>query len=361
MGKSHQKGWIILRGKKWYGYFRREVIDPETNQPKATIIPVVLGAKSELSKFEAKEALEREITRVTGSVSNDRSATNVSVTFGWFVRNRFFPLKEADWREETAKVKKYLIEADLIEKFDEDRLEDIDKFALQTHLNKLAKVQSRDRVLQIRAYMQAIFSEAVDQDYLPKDPARKVKVPAHLRETDKTVLTWDQLRLALMELTLQDRILLELDMTNALRPSELFAFRWKCFEYEGCTLEIMETVYKSKIRPWGKTKKSLAVIHIPRSVADDLQQWRDPQMPSFSRTGRVGFWIRTTTASGASQASPQAEASEAHVPGDSANGCNLGPKEGNCERRARCAATLSHGNDHPYLHAGDSGGRARDD
>ena len=89
MGKSHQKGWIILRGKKWYGYFRREVIDPETNQPKATIMPVVLGAKSELSKFEAKEALEREIARVTGSISNDRSATNVTVTFGWFVRNRF--------------------------------------------------------------------------------------------------------------------------------------------------------------------------------------------------------------------------------------------------------------------------------
>jgi integrase len=90
--------------------------------------------------------------------------------------------------------------------------------------------------------------EAVDQDYLPKDPARKVKVPAHLRETDKTVLTWDQLRLALTELTLQDRILLELDMTNALRPSELFAFRWECVEYEASTSEIMETVYKSKIR-----------------------------------------------------------------------------------------------------------------
>ncbi len=303
MGKSHQKGWIILRGKKWYGYFRREVIDPETNQPKATIVPVVLGAKSELSKFEAKEALEREITRVTGSISNDRSAINVSVTFGWFVRNRFFPLKEADWREETAKAKNYLIEADLIEKFDEDRLEDIDKFALQTHLNKLTKIQSKDRVLQIRAYMQAIFSEAVDQDFLPKDPARKVKVPAHLRETDKTVLTWDQLRLALMELTLQDRILLELDMTNALRPSELFAFRWKCFEYEACTLEIMETVYKSKIRPWGKTKKSLTVI-ISRGVLRTICSNGDknvpihPQMPSFSRTGRVGFWIRTTTASG---------------------------------------------------------------
>lgn len=59
--------------------------------------------------------------------------------------------------EEIAKLKKYLIEADLIAKFDEDRLEDKVKFALQTYLNKLAKVQSRDGVRQIRANMQAIF------------------------------------------------------------------------------------------------------------------------------------------------------------------------------------------------------------
>lgn len=273
MGKSHQKGWIILRGKKWYGYFRREVIDPETTQPKATIVPVVLGAKSELSKFEAKEALEREITRVTGSISNDRSAANVSVTFGWFVRNRFFPLKEADWREETAKVKKYLIEADLIEKFDEDRLEDIDKFALQTHLNKLAKIQSKDRVLQIRAYMQAIFSEAVDQDFLSKDPARKVKVPAHLRETNKTVLTWDQLRSALDHLELRDRIILELDMTNALRPSELFGLRWKCFDRAAHAMALMETTYMGEIRDWGKTKGSLRTIPLSRDLTKELCAW----------------------------------------------------------------------------------------
>jgi integrase len=63
-------------------------------------------------------------------------------------------------------------------------------------------------------------------------------------------------------------------MTNALRPSELLAFRWKCFDYDACTLKIVETVYKGKIRPWGKTKKSLAVIHIPRKLADDLKAWR---------------------------------------------------------------------------------------
>ncbi len=34
MGKSHQKGWAPVRGKRWYGYFRRAVLDPETNQTR---------------------------------------------------------------------------------------------------------------------------------------------------------------------------------------------------------------------------------------------------------------------------------------------------------------------------------------
>src|SRR5580700_2084800 len=63
-------------------------------------------------------------------------------------------------------------------------------------------------------------------------------------------------------------------MTNALRPSELFAFRWKRFDYAALTLKVAETVYKGKIQDWGKTKKSLTVIHIPRQLADDLQAWR---------------------------------------------------------------------------------------
>ena len=56
MGKSHQKGWVSIRGKKWYGYFRRTVIDPNTNQPKTVSTPVALGLKSEMTKYEARES-----------------------------------------------------------------------------------------------------------------------------------------------------------------------------------------------------------------------------------------------------------------------------------------------------------------
>jgi integrase len=275
MGTSYQKGWVTLRGKKWYGYFRRTVIDPNTNEPKPASTPVILGLKGEMSKSQARAKLEVEIARLGKQSSNgDKSMVSGTVTLRWFVENRFIPLKEADWREETAKVKKHLIESDILEDLGEIRLENFDKFILQTHLNKVAKTRSRDRVLQVRSYIKSIFSEAVDQDFLAKEPARKLRTPANLRESDKTVLTWDQLAAALARLELRDRILMKLDMTNALRPSELFAFRWKCHRIVTLSLTIVETIYKGKIRSFGKTKGSLKEIPIPQDVSDDLLIWR---------------------------------------------------------------------------------------
>jgi integrase len=282
MGTSRQRGFVTPRGKQWYGYFRKVVSDPVTNEEKIDRIAVILGPRSKMSKAEARDALQREITKQLGqSGSTNRIMNDGSVTFEWFVANRFIPLKEAVWKEETAKTKKLLIQRDLTDSLGKIPLVNFDKFSLQIHLNKLAETRSKDRVLQMRAYLRDIFAEAVDQDFLAKDPGRKVKVPAQLRETDTTTLSWDQLRMALSKLELKDRILLELDMTNALRPSELFALRWKRFAPSASTMSVIETVYKGKIRSWGKTKKSLAVIHIPRNLVADLEVWKS-QCPDAS-------------------------------------------------------------------------------
>src|SRR5947207_11478550 len=130
MGKSCQRGWIVSRGRKWYGYFRRTIFDPTSNQQKSDVVSVVLGPKSQMKATEAREALEREITKQTGQTGPNagRVMNDSSVTFGWFVRNRFFPLKEAHWKEETAKVKKLLIQRDLIDPFDKTPLGNFDKF-----------------------------------------------------------------------------------------------------------------------------------------------------------------------------------------------------------------------------------------
>jgi len=123
-----------------------------------------------------------------------------------------------------------------------------------------------------RSYLKSIFIEAVDQDFLLKDPSRKVRTPLNLRGKDKTVLTWDKLRVVLASLSTKDRVLLTLEMTEALRPSELFALRWRSFD--GSKLTITETVYKGQIRPWGKTRRSLGDVHLPKGMADNLWLWK---------------------------------------------------------------------------------------
>jgi integrase len=299
MGVSYQKGWVRSRGKKWHGCFRRPELDPQTNEPKLVTHSFVMGLKAEMSKSQAREKLEDEIAKLGGHSTGDQAVVNGAVTFEWFVKHRYLPLKEGDWREETAKVKKYLIQADLVDAFRDYRLENFDKVILQTHLNKLAKIHSKDRVLQIRSYMRAIFAEAVDQDFLAKDPARTVKPPANLRDVDKTVLTWDQLRAALEmlgDISLRDWILMKLDMSNALRPSELFPLRWRCFLEETRILDIQETVYKGKVRSFGKTKGSLTKVPIAEVLANEIMDYReecrkkgkDTSPDAFMFPGRFG-------------------------------------------------------------------------
>ena len=65
-----------------------------------------------MTKFQARERLELEIARLNGQNPGARVMNDGAVAFGWFVRNRFWSLKEANWKPETAKVKKRLMQKD---------------------------------------------------------------------------------------------------------------------------------------------------------------------------------------------------------------------------------------------------------
>jgi hypothetical protein len=70
-------------------YFRRTVLDPETNRQKTISIPVLLGLKSEMTKSHAREKLESGIVRLTGQTLEDGTVKNGTITFGWFAFNRY--------------------------------------------------------------------------------------------------------------------------------------------------------------------------------------------------------------------------------------------------------------------------------
>jgi hypothetical protein len=72
MGRSHQSGWIVLRGKRWNGYYRKQVIDPTTEDVRVSIVPVRLGLKSQMTKLAARGALLVEIAKQTGKIADGR-------------------------------------------------------------------------------------------------------------------------------------------------------------------------------------------------------------------------------------------------------------------------------------------------
>jgi hypothetical protein len=77
--------------------------------PSPQICPALISRYwIQLTKGAAREALRKEIATQTGQNLGGKIMKDGSVTFGWFVRNRYYPLR--DWRPETEKVKKIQIE-----------------------------------------------------------------------------------------------------------------------------------------------------------------------------------------------------------------------------------------------------------
>jgi integrase len=152
-------------------------------------------------------------------------------------------------------------------------MEQIDKFMLQTHLNRLARTLSAGRVMHARFFMKAIFDEAIDQGFVERNPARKLILPKELRPVDRTTLTWDQLRLVLASAPLRDRILLTLDMTETFRPSELFALTWSGFDVDGRMLTVSQTAYRGKLRDYGKTKRTTSLPVRTRTAVNHTGPW----------------------------------------------------------------------------------------
>jgi integrase len=63
-------------------------------------------------------------------------------------------------------------------------------------------------------------------------------------------------------------------------------------------MRVSETAYRGKIRPWGKTRKSLGVVHIPMKLSADLWRWKqqcpDPSPEAFIFPNRHGDFMDTS-------------------------------------------------------------------
>ena len=284
----YQHGWVEETGKKvkkWKGHFYVYVVTADGKE-KRKHRSVTLGLKSGMRKWEAERELGKIIERE--SRGNTNPIPDPSLKFGWFWASRFLPLKESKWRRSTKEAVTYVMDNHVLPRFGETRLCDLTRFELQSHLNQLAKEYSKSVVQKARTWLKAAIEEAIDQDFLLKNPARKLEMPV-TRKTCKRYLSTEEIHKLLIALVGRDRLIARTLIVCALRPGELFALRWRNV-LDG-QLRIEEAVYHGEPGPT-KTEGSAALVAMPVSLQKELEVWREscdyPGADEFVFPSRTG-------------------------------------------------------------------------
>lgn len=277
MAMVYQKGRVYEKGKrikKWYGQFRLYMRDREGKEVENTR-KVVLGLKSELRKYEAEEKLQAIIRKKNGRIGQAAPVlqSDDSVTFDWFVREKYLPIRRGRWRPATREKTEYEIKKYLVEKFKNVALRNIGLFELQTQLNDLASKYSESIVKHAFVNLRSIMRVAHKLKFIAENPGDETGMPA-TRAVERPTITPEQINCLIQGIEEpHDLCLMCIGLFCATRTSETFGLQWK--SYLGDSLMIHNTAYEGRLyRGQVKTEASRNAIPIPDDIVPVIEAWR---------------------------------------------------------------------------------------
>lgn len=275
-----QNGWLDIVGKtrkRWRGHFY--VYEPEADggEVRRKHIAQVLGFRSELTRKQAQDAL-RQLILKQSELKQDESPKEM--TFGQFWRERFLPMNEQRWRHSSRRTQIDNIERYCVHLLDAKPLNQIERFELQMHANRLAEKFSRSVVSKFVVWSRAILEEAVNQGFISKNPAMKLLMPV-TRPENKRFLTLKEISSVLSRLPFREQLILRMSLVLGLRPGELFALRWD--DVNGYALRLDEATVDGQVYATLKTEKSRGFVALPASLRAGLQEWQLKQRPKSEK------------------------------------------------------------------------------
>ena len=269
-----QNGRLMIVGKRrkmWRGHFfvYEWVVDGyEVRKHKA----LILGARNEMTRMEAQNALRAAIAEQ----SQAPKALKGEFTFGQYWRERYLPMHQAVWSESSRATQIGNITRYCVDLLDATPLQDIERFQLQMIANDLAKRFSKSVVEKFVTWTRAILEEAVDEDFLHKNPARKLRLP-ETKPVNKRFLTLNEIAVVLGKLPFRESFIFRVSLVLGLRPAELLALRWN--DIQGHGLRLDESTIDGKLYPRLKTAGSRGYVALPASLLHDFEEWRGQQKP----------------------------------------------------------------------------------
>jgi integrase len=179
-------------------------------------------------------------------------------------------MMEPKWKESSRKELIGNIERYVLRLIGDTPLVQLDKFMLQMHANGLAQKYSESVVEKYLVWTNAILEEALDQDLVAKNPARKLDKP-QTRAVNKRTAKEPEIRVIMQCMEGKVRLVLMISFVLGLRPGEMLALRWDDI-FDGA-LRIDESTRDGKIYP-PKTQASIASVWLPAEMKLELDAIR---------------------------------------------------------------------------------------
>jgi integrase len=301
MAMKYQKGTVYLSGKRvkmWYGQYLVYLKDREGKEVRKQR-NIKLCPKANTPKWKAEEMLRDIILKDTKGVGPIPTLPpDDTVTFRWFVKERYIPMRRGSWSPTYKKTNTYNLEHYLIGYFGDMPLRNLSTFEIQVWLNKLVeeKDYSDSVVRSCFNNIRAVTHLARKQKFLTEDPGEDVTMPI-TKITKKPVLGIDLMLLLLGAMEdLGDLCLMLVGIFSGPRASEAMGFQWK--SWTGSSLVPYGTAvegqfYEGRV----KSKASRAPIAVPEPVRPVIEAWRricpdsSPEalmFPTFGRGKRKG-------------------------------------------------------------------------
>jgi integrase len=274
-GSKAPEGWIKKvdrprEGKVWVGFFHLYVADPSgratRRKKEKTLGPATMP------KHEAQQKLAEYIEEYTGRLIH-QGASIENFAKLW---KAFSAVKAGSWGKKTREDMKYVFDKHVLPVLGQYSPRKITLTPLQLLLNKMAEDgYSKSAVKHIRTYLKACFEYGIDEDLIPKNPARKLALPNIYKKPCERFLSIEEVQALLTAASPREHLMLRILAVCGLRPGEALALRID--DFEGNQLRIDEAL---KERQFGedrfgctKTDESDSYVPVPPDLSREIAEW----------------------------------------------------------------------------------------
>jgi integrase len=269
------EGWVKKidrerEGKVWIGYFHVWEIKPNgervRRKKEKTLGPVTKP------KHEALKELAGYITEYTGKLAKQGKSIN-SFSDLW---EAFCAVQSGQWSKKTKGNLQSLFSNHVLPVIGSCPTRAVTLTSLQLLVNQLAeRAFSKSTICHIRTYLKCCFEYAVDEDLLPRSPARKLAMPKVRKKPCERYLSVGEFRALLAVAAPRDHLILRILGVCGLRPAEVLVLRIE--DFEGTQLRIDEALKECQTGEERigetKTQESDNFVPVPPDLQREIEEW----------------------------------------------------------------------------------------